>query len=102
MNFFIFSKIITICPQISLLTLFFLFTAYIDQRTILFKQLKIQGFLVTRWYDRWMEGIHQMLKWIKEGKLKFRETVTEGFENMPKAFIDMMNGKNTGKAVIKA
>lgn len=49
-----------------------------------------------------MEGIEQMLKWIQEGKIKFKETVTEGFENMPKAFIDMMNGKNTGKAVIKA
>lgn len=81
---------------------FFLFSAQIDQRIVLFKELKIEGFIVTRWNDRWMEGIEQNLKWIREGKLKFKETVTQGFENMPKAFIDMMNGANTGKAIIEA
>lgn len=81
---------------------FVLFSAQIDQRVVLFKQLKLEGFIVTRWNDRWMEGIKQNLEWIKQGKLKFKETVTEGFENMPKAFIHMMNGGNTGKAIIKA
>ncbi len=37
-----------------------------------------------------------------QGKIKVRETYTDGFENMPQAFIDMLNGVNTGKAVIKA
>jgi prostaglandin reductase 1 len=31
-----------------------------------------------------------------------KETHTEGFDNLPKAFIEMLQGKNTGKAVIKA
>ncbi|XP_078578239.1 prostaglandin reductase 1-like [Branchiostoma floridae x Branchiostoma japonicum] len=35
------------------------------------------------------------------GKIKYREHVTEGFENMPKAFIGMLVGENTGKAVVK-
>ena len=65
------------------------------------KQLKVQGFLVYRWVDRYSEGIHQNLKWIKEGKLKYRETITEGFENMFKAFTDMLKGGNIGKAVVK-
>ncbi|XP_059475084.1 prostaglandin reductase 1-like [Neocloeon triangulifer] len=65
-------------------------------------ELKMEGFMVYRWEDRWLEGIKQNIAWIKEGKLKYQETVTKGFENIPKAFIEMMEGKNFGKAVIKA
>nr|CAH7767684.1 unnamed protein product [Callosobruchus chinensis] len=78
------------------------FLSTIVQFPIVQKQLKVEGFIVTRWANRWMEGIDQLAKWIKEGKLKYRETTTDGFENMPKAFIDMLKGGNTGKAVVKA
>uniref|UniRef100_A0A336LLS4 Prostaglandin reductase 1 n=1 Tax=Culicoides sonorensis TaxID=179676 RepID=A0A336LLS4_CULSO len=71
------------------------------QPMFVFKQLKMEGFIVSRWLDRWMEGIMQMADWIKEGKIKYHETITEGFEKMPEAFIGMLNGSNTGKAVIK-
>lgn len=64
-------------------------------------QLEVIGFVVHRWVDRWLEGIDQMLRWIQEGKIKYHETITLGFENTPKAFIEMMRGKNTGKAVVK-
>ncbi|XP_055586295.1 prostaglandin reductase 1-like [Uranotaenia lowii] len=70
-------------------------------RMMVFKQLKMEGFLVWRWNDRWMEGIEANLKWIKDGKLKWQETVTEGFENTPEAFMDMLKGGNVGKAVVK-
>lgn len=69
---------------------------------LVFKQLRMEGFLVQRWVDRHEEGANQMLQWIKEGKIKAKETYTEGFENMPQAFIDMLAGSNTGKAIIKA
>jgi len=36
-----------------------------------------------------------------QGKLKYKETITSGFENIPKAFISMLKGKNIGKAVVK-
>uniref|UniRef100_A0A8D8F6X4 Prostaglandin reductase 1 n=2 Tax=Culex pipiens TaxID=7175 RepID=A0A8D8F6X4_CULPI len=71
------------------------------QRDFVWKELVQEGFSVHRWTDRWLEGIGQNLKWIQEGKLKYRETVTEGFENMPKAFIEMMKGGNIGKAIVK-
>ncbi|XP_074027382.1 prostaglandin reductase 1 [Leptinotarsa decemlineata] len=64
-------------------------------------ELVIEGFLVTRWLDRWNEGVQQNIKWLKEGKLKYKETVTEGFENMFTAFTDMLKGVNTGKAIVK-
>ena len=34
--------------------------------TFIFKQLKMEGFLVSRWMDRWLEGLSQMMKWIQE------------------------------------
>lgn len=74
----------------------------IVQPALVFSQLKMEGFLVTRWNDRCMESIEQNLKWIKEKKLKYRETVTEGFENMFDAFVGMLKGDNIGKAVVKA
>ncbi|KAJ3647791.1 hypothetical protein Zmor_019651 [Zophobas morio] len=71
------------------------------QFALVFKQLKMEGFVVHKWMDRWFEGIEQNKNWIKKGKLKYRETVTEGFENMFKAFVDMLQGGNTGKAIVK-
>uniref|UniRef100_A0A182K2Y6 Prostaglandin reductase 1 n=1 Tax=Anopheles christyi TaxID=43041 RepID=A0A182K2Y6_9DIPT len=70
------------------------------QLTFVWKQLVQEGFSVHRWTDRWFEGVHQNLQWIQEGKIKVRETITEGFENMPRAFIEMMKGGNVGKAVL--
>ena len=83
----------------------------------------MEGFLINRWIDRFDEGLSQMSKWIQEvqyisifkilfwlilkvlvdfkGKIKVKETQTEGFEKMPEAFIDMLQGGNTGKAIIK-
>lgn len=71
------------------------------QPMFVLKTLTMQGFIVWAWNQRWMEGIDQMLKWIDEGKIKYHETVTDGFENIPQAFIDMMEGKNYGKAIVK-
>lgn len=71
------------------------------QPNFVFKQLRMEGFLVDRWMDRWMEGITEILKWIQEGKIKYHETITEGFEKMPVALIEMLRGGNVGKAVVK-
>ncbi|XP_055608894.1 prostaglandin reductase 1-like [Uranotaenia lowii] len=71
------------------------------QTDVVFKQLKMEGFIVTKWSARWMEGLTGLMQWIREGKLKYQETVTNGFENMPQAFMDMLKGANTGKAVVK-
>lgn len=71
------------------------------QNVFVFKQLKMEGFLVWRWTDRWMEGITAISKLVQDGKLKYHETITEGFENTPQAFIEMLRGKNYGKAIVK-
>lgn len=71
------------------------------QPLFVLKQLKMEGFHVTRYTDRWFEGLTQLKKWTEEGKIKYYETTVEGFEKTPQAFIDVLNGLNTGKAVIK-
>ncbi len=67
---------------------------------LLTKQARAEGFIITQFLDRFAEGIAQMAQWIKEGKIKYRETVIEGFENMPRAFIGLLQGDNTGKMVV--
>ena len=66
------------------------------------QQLKMEGFLVTRWLPKWPEAIGQMAQWIMEGKLKTPQTVVEGFEKMPDALIGLFTGANKGKMVVKA
>lgn len=75
--------------------------ATILQPSIVFSQLKIEGFLVWRWIDRWNEAFAQLVDWIKSGQLKANEHVTEGFDKLFDAFVGMLNGENVGKAVVK-
>lgn len=65
------------------------------------KKLHIEGLNVNRWSD-WTQGLEQMKEYVLEGKVKYRETVYEGFEKMPEAFIGLFSGDNIGKAVVKA
>ncbi|CAL8240372.1 unnamed protein product [Merluccius merluccius] len=69
--------------------------------TMIFKQLKMEGFMVTRWEHKHPESLKRLMAWVKEGKLQCREHITEGFANMPAAFIGMLQGENIGKAIIK-
>lgn len=68
---------------------------------LLTKQARAEGFLVYQFADRYPEAVAQMAKWIKEGKLKYREQIVEGFENTPGAFIGLLKGDNTGKMLVK-
>ena len=71
------------------------------QPAIIQKQLRVQGFHATQFRDRWMNGIKQNLQWVQENKLKYRETIYDGFENATKALIGVMKGENTGKALVR-
>jgi NADPH-dependent curcumin reductase CurA len=61
----------------------------------------MEGFLVFQFASRHEEGRQRIARWIKEGKMKYKEDVVEGIENAPAAFIGMMNGENFGKLLIK-
>lgn len=68
---------------------------------LLQKQARAEGFLVFQFAERYPEGLQQMAEWIKEGKLKYTETIEQGIGNAPRAFISMLQGKNTGKQLVQ-
>jgi len=65
------------------------------------RSVKLQGFIVTQWANKYPEGMKQMLEWLKEGKIKYEETIRHGLENTPKALLEMFAGENIGKMVVK-
>ena len=65
------------------------------------RSVKMQGFIVSNYPDLSREWMEVGGNWVKEGKLKYRESVAEGLANAPQAFIDMLKGKNFGKQVVK-
>jgi len=68
---------------------------------IIGKQLTMQGFIVTDHFDKMQQFYADMGKWIAEGKIKWKETVVDGIENAPKAFIGLFKGENFGKMIVK-
>jgi NADPH-dependent curcumin reductase CurA len=72
-----------------------------DMRRLLYHRVRLEGFQTEDWRDRYPEAIRRMAGWIKERKLIYTETITEGFENTPAAFVAMMRGDNLGKALVK-
>jgi NADPH-dependent curcumin reductase CurA len=65
------------------------------------KQLTMQGFIVSDHFDKLPQFYADMAKWIADGKIKWRETVVEGLENAPGAFIGLFKGENFGKMIVK-
>lgn len=68
---------------------------------LLIRQARAEGFRVSQFADRYKEGLQQMAQWLQEGKLKYRETITQGLEHAPAAFIGMLQGENIGKQLVK-
>jgi hypothetical protein len=65
------------------------------------KRIRAEGFLVFDFAERYGEGLKQLGQWVREGKLKYFERVAEGIENAPRAFLEMLRGKNVGKQIVK-
>ena len=65
------------------------------------KQLKIQGFIVSTHADMQPAFFQDMAKWVPSGQMKYEETIKEGIEKAPEAFIGLFEGANTGKMLVK-
>ncbi len=53
------------------------------------------------WQKKIPQALAELAQWIGEGKIQVKETVVEGFENTPSAFIGLFDGSNTGKMIVK-
>lgn len=68
---------------------------------IVSKRLLIRGFLVIDHYDRFQAMISEVGEWLASGKLVAEETVVDGLDNAPAAFLGMLRGENTGKMLVR-
>jgi NADPH-dependent curcumin reductase CurA len=65
------------------------------------KSLRLEGFIVSNHFQHLPEFLKDMSGWIAEGKIQWKETVDEGIENAPGAFLKLFRGENTGKMLVK-
>jgi NADPH-dependent curcumin reductase CurA len=61
----------------------------------------MQGFIIDNYEAKFPEAMQDLARWLEEGKLKYAETIVEGFDQVPQAFIDLFDGRNKGKMVVK-
>ena len=65
------------------------------------KQLTLRGFIVGTHVDMQPQFLQDMASWIQSGKMKFEETVMEGIDHAPEAFLGLFEGRNRGKMLVK-
>ena len=70
-------------------------------RSILVNRLKIQGFIVSDHLDLWPQALQELAARVADGSLKYRETIADGLEKAPEAFIGLLSGANVGKQLVK-
>jgi NADPH:quinone reductase len=92
---------IAICGQISLYNATKVEPGPRFLGALIVSRAKVQGLLVSDYAPRWGAAMVEMAGWIREGKIKYREDIVHGFENVPKAFIGLFEGENTGKRIVK-
>jgi NADPH-dependent curcumin reductase CurA len=64
-------------------------------------RIRIQGFLFTNYMARMGEFYAEMAPWVASGQVKSRDTIVEGLERMPEAFLGLFEGANTGKMLVR-
>lgn len=68
---------------------------------ILINSAMMRGFIVSEFSSKFREAIVELGTWLKEGKLKYSETIVQGFENVPDAFLGLFRGDNLGKQLVE-
>ncbi|CAG4920515.1 NADP-dependent oxidoreductase [Paraburkholderia saeva] len=68
---------------------------------MLTQRLLVQGFIVSEHMDVWPEALKQLGTLVATKKLQYRESIAQGIENAPEAFLGVLKGKNFGKQLVK-
>ncbi|MCC3153554.1 NADP-dependent oxidoreductase [Hymenobacter sp. BT770] len=92
---------IAICGQISMYNVTDVPVGPRPESKLLTTSSLMKGFIVSDYFSQWPAGVQKLSEWYRDGKLQFEETITEGFDQIPAAFLGLFKGENTGKAVVK-
>ncbi|NUR46833.1 MAG: NADP-dependent oxidoreductase [Hamadaea sp.] len=65
------------------------------------KRLTLRGFIVNDHSARMPEMVAEIGGWLRDGRLSFQETVVDGLDNAPEAFLGLLRGENTGKMIVR-
>jgi NADPH-dependent curcumin reductase CurA len=69
--------------------------------SLLVNRVRLQGFIVSDRMDLWPAAIAELAAHVAAGRIRYRESIAEGLENAPRAFIGMLKGENFGKQLVK-
>lgn len=64
-------------------------------------RVRMEGFIMIDFMDRIDEAMNELVTWVMEGKISYREDIQEGFDNIPATFLRLFAGKNEGKQLLK-
>jgi len=70
-------------------------------RSVLVNRLRVEGFIVSEHMEVWPEALRELGTLVATGELKYRETIAQGLENAPEAFIGLLKGRNVGKQLVR-
>ncbi len=70
-------------------------------RAVLSKRLTLRGFISSDYAAMYDAFFANALAWVRDGKLRYREDITEGLENAPQALLSMLSGRNFGKVLVR-
>lgn len=73
----------------------------VNARKIFDKSLRLQGFVLSQYKQHWDEARAELASLVANGTLTYAETIADGIENAPDAFIGMLQGANVGKQLVK-
>ena len=73
----------------------------LQPQLLLLSRLKLQGFIVSEHMELWPVALKELGTLVASGKLKYRESIAEGIEAAPQAFLGLLKGKNFGKQLVK-
>jgi NADPH-dependent curcumin reductase CurA len=68
---------------------------------ILTSRLRIEGFIISEHMETWPDALAELGRLVGQGKLKYRETIAQGLESAPEAFLGLLKGRNFGKQLVK-
>jgi NADPH-dependent curcumin reductase CurA len=72
-----------------------------NMANIIGRRIKLQGFIVSDFASTFPDFVQEMAGWIASGRIKYEETIMNGIEKAPEAFLALFSGGNTGKMLVK-